>query len=633
MSNGFGLDLGPVSAYALAKKHGYTGTEEQWAQEQAEAGKNAANAKKSEQSAVEAANRAEQAANQAADKLALAGGTMRGALDMGQQPLQNVPSPVNPSDATNKGFVENCVTAEEVARKKEIAVERARIDNLVATPPSATEGNAELLDIRIDNNGHTHATAGEAVRSQIKNIEVQVSENTSSRYETNDFASSKCGINKFNSRCQYKDNTGLTKAGLEYSKSFSIATEHLSGLVPGNTYIFEGANNIVVVFYNCKKEVISGELMTNFGVITAPQGTCTFRISGIKYDVLDYLRIFSGDKHVGDFVPYNRYAPSEPISNLEPMCKKGGNVVVSVRFGLDKVKEAILNGKNAGMNSIALLVSNGVQNKTSSVFDPMNDNVKAVLPEAVKYCNELGMFCHLRCTFFGKDGTGSSSLEPADMTSFITNWEALVRQFIDVVWPLNVRTVSIANESRYIVTEENRQHWKGMVDNLHKSYNGIKIGVNFNIYEYEYAKPVFDVFDIVGFNFYPCLTKKGLAVSDSVLAHRFFNDLDGNNLMNVIRDFKRLHADRKFWITEVGTQDQKEGLFDTWANVYNPSIINEEAQYRYYKLWMRMLYEKTTLIDGIFIWALWDGGKSPNNGFNPIGKKAESVIKKYWGNN
>ncbi len=38
-------DLGPVSAYALAKTHGYSGTEEQWAQEQAQAGNYAREAK------------------------------------------------------------------------------------------------------------------------------------------------------------------------------------------------------------------------------------------------------------------------------------------------------------------------------------------------------------------------------------------------------------------------------------------------------------------------------------------------------------------------------------------------------------------------------------------------------------
>lgn len=56
--------------------------------------------------------------------------------------------------------------ADAAAAGKQIAVERARIDNLAANNGSATEGNAELVDIRVDFEGNTHETAGEAVRGQ-----------------------------------------------------------------------------------------------------------------------------------------------------------------------------------------------------------------------------------------------------------------------------------------------------------------------------------------------------------------------------------------------------------------------------------------------------------------------------------
>jgi glycerophosphoryl diester phosphodiesterase len=56
-------------------------------------------------------------------------------------------------------------TATETANAKaEIAVERARINNLVS---GATAGDEELVDVRVGANGKTYATAGEAVRGQI----------------------------------------------------------------------------------------------------------------------------------------------------------------------------------------------------------------------------------------------------------------------------------------------------------------------------------------------------------------------------------------------------------------------------------------------------------------------------------
>lgn len=53
---------------------------------------------------------------------------------------------------------------------EELAVERARIDNFAKLTAGSTTGDAELADIRVDHNGKTHTTAGEAVRAQTKKL-------------------------------------------------------------------------------------------------------------------------------------------------------------------------------------------------------------------------------------------------------------------------------------------------------------------------------------------------------------------------------------------------------------------------------------------------------------------------------
>ena len=71
---------------------------------------------------------------------------------------------------TAYGKTDNSIKVEKAERQAEIAVERARIDNISTLTEGSTTGDAELLDIRVKADGSTATSAGNAVREQVSEL-------------------------------------------------------------------------------------------------------------------------------------------------------------------------------------------------------------------------------------------------------------------------------------------------------------------------------------------------------------------------------------------------------------------------------------------------------------------------------
>ena len=158
-------------------------------------------------------------------------------------------------------------------------IARERIDNLVANN-NPTEGNSELIDIRVDINGETHESAGDSVRTQIFGVSNFVAIKTTKIPTT-----LKNGY--------YNPNNGILANDNNYFTSEHI---DISDAIPSSNITLKSSlvSNIGVIFYDRQfniMEFINGTNADEYGYsVSSNLNELTFKIPDGAYYITGSYR-------------------------------------------------------------------------------------------------------------------------------------------------------------------------------------------------------------------------------------------------------------------------------------------------------------------------------------------------------
>ena len=201
---------------------------------------------------------------------------------------------------------------------EKIAVQKGRIDNLIALPDGSTTGDAELADIRVGADGKTYINAGDAVRGQISELKGDLcnSFDVKTIKTVNLYDVSKITLNGY-----LNTSTGDVSVKDTYDFATSDFIKVESNIAYKALSLKDNTNNnpIIIVFYDADKQYISnGEKLRPNGAVSdiTPENAHYIRICSSIYVMTNIqLMLLNSLENPSEYIPYEEdktvYSPKK----------------------------------------------------------------------------------------------------------------------------------------------------------------------------------------------------------------------------------------------------------------------------------------------------------------------------------
>ena len=252
--------------------------------------------------------------------------------------------------------VENNLSSETSARvDADIAINQ-RINNIIALPEGSTQGDAELMDIRVGGDGTTYPTAGDAVRNQYRELHYPLS------------ALEDITIEGFSNAPEFINGT-ITNNAIITLTNAEIAVANWNYLTinaePGQTYYISGTGSTQARLFIVVDE--------NENVIDMFESATTIRFDNVKY-VAPYnaskIKVNSISSQGAPSVKIRKYAFTAGSSSALGVETSPDTWLIGKDF---KTSVALYGSGNGTVNYTDMRFNNNAFKTVSDDVSPVND--------------------------------------------------------------------------------------------------------------------------------------------------------------------------------------------------------------------------------------------------------------------
>jgi hypothetical protein len=307
------------------------------------------------------------------------------------------------------------------------------------------------------------------------------------------------------------------------------------------------------------------------------------------------------------------------------------------QFSSASANQAFQTIASLGSNSIELTARIWTQSGTTNsvLADPAKTESDGSLLAGFQAAQAAGLSVVFKAAISALDGTPTSSLAPADISTFFASYKAEIVHLATIAQAGGVATFAIGNEMSSLSGQQYRGYWTDLISAVRQVYQG---ELTYAAATDEASKVSFwDQLDTIGVNTYPPLTSSNTpTVQDLVHA---WSEVPINPYYAAAFEYKSpvdfLHSlseqyGKPVLMTEVGYRsiDGTAIAPGSWTANGTPNTSAQADAYNaFFQVWTA---QGGSWLKGVELWQ-WDlNNQYTSTGYSVMGKPAEAVVSQYF---